>query len=677
MPASRPNPDELLAKVQADEAKAYRGSLRIFFGYAAGVGKTYAMLESAHHAIRQGRDVVVGYVEPHARPETQALAEGLKSLPVREAEYRGVTLREFDVDGALQRRPEILLVDELAHANAPGSRHEKRWQDVVDLRDAGINVWTTLNVQHIESLNDVIGQITGVTVRETIPDYVFDSADEIELIDVTPEELVERLQAGKIYLPEQAQRAISKFFQKQNLTALRELSMRQAARRVHSDVEQERAGQSVDVPWATSDRLLVCAGPSPTTARVIRTACRMAAALDAPWMAVSVDLTGQSVNSPASQQISSHFRLAERLGAETITLSGQNVAEAVLSFARDRNVTKILIGKTNQPRWRRLIFGTVVDEILEQCGDIDVYVIHGEAEQPTSLERHSRPSAFDWKSYLKASLTIGAAAAVVRFAQYFQLADAEANTVMVFLAAVAAVAYRFGRGPAVFGSVLAVAVFDVFFVPPFYTFAVADAQYIVTFAVMLAIGLTISTLTSRLRAQVESSRLRERQTASLYELGKQLSSQYGSAFLTQSAGRKIGEMLQADVVIYLKQDGQALEIAFGAASAIASHRLSESVAEWVIEHDQKAGLGRIRFPMQRLCSFRSRVPKELTEPLQLAGPSSSDFSIQSPVNFSTPARDSSRWPWSEIRWPSPLRMLGWKRKRSEFAAGYSAACLMI
>lgn len=382
MPDTRPDPDKLLAQVQAEEAQAKRGSLKIFFGYAAGVGKTFSMLENAQRARAEGREVVVGYVEPHGRPETEALLEGLDSVPPREIEYRGVILREFDVDAALARHPEVLLVDELAHTNAVGCRHEKRWQDIAELLDAGINVWTTLNVQHIESLNDVIGQITGVVIRETVPDRVFDMADELELIDITPEELLVRLKGGKVYIPDQAQRAIHSFFQKSNLTALRELSLRQAALRIHTEVESARRAKAAVGPWATAERLLVCVGPSPTTARVIRTAKRMAAALDAPWVAVSVDLTGEPSGSPAKQQIAQHFRLAERLGAETITLAGQDVPSTILEYAGSRNVTKILIGKTSQPRWQRLFFGTVVDEVLEQSENIDVYVIHGEKEKP-------------------------------------------------------------------------------------------------------------------------------------------------------------------------------------------------------------------------------------------------------------------------------------------------------
>lgn len=602
MPDTRPDPDELLAHVQRAESQAVRGALRIFFGYAAGVGKTYAMLEAAHRAVAEGRDVVAGYVEPHARPATQALLTGLESLPPLAIEYRGMKLRELDVDAALARRPEVLLVDELAHTNATGSRHEKRWQDVEELLAAGIHVWTTLNVQHLESLNDVVGQITGVVVRETVPDSVFEIASELELVDITPEELLLRLEAGKVYLPEQAQRALQSFFQKPHLTALRELSLRQTARRIHTDVESARREKLAVEPWATTDRLLVCVGPSPTTARVIRTAKRMAAALDAPWMAVSVDLTGEAASSPVKQRLAQHFRLAERLGAETVTLAGQTVTPTILEFARRRNVTKILIGKTNQPRWYRLLFGTLVDELLEESGAIDVYVIHGEAEQGASGTGDAE-RAVDAAPYLWAALAIGAVGLVAYGLRSLHLADAEANTVMLFLAAVAWCAFRFGRGPAIAASVLAVLGFDFFFVPPFHTFAVADAQYVVTFGVMLAIGLVISTLTSRLRAQVETTRERERRTRALYELGKQLSSLYGQAFLVAAAGEKMAGLLGGEVAVYLRQPDGAATLAFGPETSIAQHPVSLPAAQWVMEHDQIAGAGTNTLPSAKAVFF--------------------------------------------------------------------------
>lgn len=589
MEMKRPNPDDLLARVEAEEASNRRGSLRVFFGYVAGVGKTYSMLENAHRALSEGRDVVVGYIEPHTRPDTLALQTGLETLPVKEIEYRGVRLREFDVDAALARKPDVVLVDELAHTNAEGSRHAKRWQDVDELLAAGICVWTTLNVQHIESLNDVIGQITGVTVRETIPDHIFDAADELELVDVSPEELLGRLRAGKIYISDQAQRAMQSFFSKGNLTALREMSLRQAARRIHSDVELARRIQAASQPWATSESLLVCVGPSPTTARVIRTAKRMAVALDAPWVAVAVDRVGVTEDSPSGSRVAQHFRLAERLGAETDTISGQDVASSILDYARSRNVTKIFIGKTHQPRWKRLLFGSVVDDILESSGDIDVYVIHGERDSVEGGETRIAPARMTWKPYLESVCMIAVGGLAAMALKTLHFADSQVNTVMLLLVAVALVAVRFGRGPAILASVLAVLAFDFFFVPPFLTFAVSDAQYVVTFGVMLVISLIISTLTSRLRQQVESTRLRERRTSSLYQLGKQLSSLYGGVFLVSAAAKKVAEMCGGEVAVYLQQTSGPPQLAYGYDTAIAKHPVSVSVAQWVIEHDQIAG----------------------------------------------------------------------------------------
>ncbi|OJW16289.1 MAG: two-component sensor histidine kinase [Planctomycetales bacterium 71-10] len=590
----RPDPDALLGQVQAEEAGRGRGMLKVFFGYAAGVGKTYAMLEAARRAAAAGREVVVGYVEPHGRPETQALLEGLETIPPRPVEYRGVTLQEFDVDAALARRPELILVDELAHSNAEGSRHAKRWQDVEELLGAGIHVWTTLNVQHLDSLNDVIGGVTGVTVRETIPDRVFERADDLELVDVTPEELIERLRAGKVYLPEQAERALAGFFQKSNLVALREFSLRQAARRVQSDVEAARRRRSASEPWATADRLLVCIGPSPSTARVIRTAKRMAQALDAPWTAAAVERIDMAADPVVQARMADHHRLAERLGAEVVTLSGQEVAPTLIDYARSRNVTKILVGKTERPRWRRLLFGSIVDELIERSGDIDVYVVRGEGDPARSPRPRPPAAPADWRPYLKGAAIVAAGTAAAALVDRIGLHSA--NVAMVFLAAVALVAAVCGRTPSILASVVAVLMFDIGFVPPRYTFAVADTEYLVTFGVMLAIALLISTLTARLRAQVEGGRLRERRITALYELGKQLSSISGAAFLAAAAARKVAELTNGEVAVYLGEPGGVPEVAFGRGSAVAAHPVSEPTARWVMEHDQMAGSGTDTLP---------------------------------------------------------------------------------
>ncbi len=584
----RPDPDELLAPVQAIDNHAGRGRLKIFFGYFTGVGKTYSMLENARRAKGAGRDVVVGYVESHVRPDTQALIHDLEQLPTKVLEYRGVKLREFDLDAAILRNPDLILVDELAHTNAEGSRHIKRWQDVEDLLQAGIHVWTTLNVQNIESLNDIVGQITGVVVRETVPDQAFELADDLELVDIPPDELSDRLSQGKIYLAEHE--VIQSSFQKANLTALREMTLRRAASRIHSDVESARKFRSNSQPWATTDRLLVCVGPSPSTARVIRTAKRMAKALDAQWLAVSVDMPSGQPDIQTQVRIAEHFRLAERLGAETITLSGDDVVGSILEYARSRNVTKIFVGKTSVARWKRFFKRTVVDQLLESSGGIDVYVIHGERTQAQgfdSLQLRITPSKRIGYAYAL-GVTVASSLLAAGLRILFGL-DSEANAGMIYLAGVAFVAFRFGSGPAIMACLLAVLAFDFFFVPPYMTFAVADTQYILTFGVMLAIGLLISTLASQLKVQVINTRKRERRTETLYELGRQLSSISGNVFLVSAASVKISEMVNGEVAVFLVGESGRTEIIQGQGGCIAKHSLSLPAAQWVTDHSLLAG----------------------------------------------------------------------------------------
>ncbi|MCE9554345.1 MAG: sensor histidine kinase KdpD [Planctomycetes bacterium] len=591
----RPSPDELLARVQADEGRRQRGKLKIFFGYAAGVGKTYAMLQAARREQAAGVEVVVGYVEPHGRSETESLLAGLEAIPTRQIEYRGVTLREFYLDAALARHPALLLVDELAHTNAEGSRHAKRWQDVAELLEAGINVYTTLNVQHVESLNDVIAQISGIAIRETLPDSVFEQADDLELIDITPEELIERLHAGKVYIPHQAQRALGNFFQRSNLVALRELSLRQAANRLRRDVDEARQAKSATNPWAASERLLVCIGPSPTSAKLIRTAKRMAAAFGADWLAVAVQTPGETASSESHQQrIAGHLRLAEQLGAETHTLVGENVAQTVLDHARSRNVTKIVVGKTAVPRWKRLLRHSVVDQLLESSGEIDIYVIQGESEGPTRGQPPATRLPFEGKQYLATAAVIAICGGLAWIFHASQLA--EANIVMAFLLGVAFVAARFGRWPAVVASIASVLIFDFFFVPPHLTFSVHDAQYFLTFAVMLGIGLFISSLTSRLREQLQSSQQQVNRTAALYRFTRQLSQIAGVEFLIRTAGQQLREVFDGEIVIYLRQTNGPAKLRFGEETNIAGQEVNSVVAQWVAEHDQTAGAGTDTLP---------------------------------------------------------------------------------
>ena len=591
----RPNPDALLARVQEETSRAGRGKLKIFFGYAAGVGKTYEMLTAAQRERAAGTEVVVGYVEPHGRPETEALLASLETLPLLGVTYRGTTLREFDLDAALARRPSLLLVDELAHSNAPGMRHPKRWQDVEELLAAGVNVWTTLNVQHIESLNDVIAQITGVAVKETLPDTVLERADEIELVDITPDKLMERLSAGKVYVPAQAERALKNFFQKGNLVALRELSLRQTASRVQQDVDTARQERAAIAPWVTSERVLVCVGPSPTNARIVRTTKRLARSLGAEWLAVAVDTGTEGVRSAEiKERTAQNLRMAEQLGAETQTLVGRNVADVLLDFARSRNVTKIVAGKTKQPRWKSWFVDTVVQQLLNRSGDIDIYIVSGEGEVPSGTRQSGAVKVFRWSEYLKAAVVVAACGVLGWIARSRGLADA--NIVMIFLAGVALVSARLGRGPSIASAIASVLVFDFFFVEPRLTFAVGDTEYLITFAVMLGIGLLISELTTRLQGQLRTSQQQEQRTSQLFRMTRQLSELSGSDFLVRTAGRQLEEIFDAEVVFYLREPEGQLSLRYGERTSIVEQPVNEVVAQWVTTNGRLAGAGTDTLP---------------------------------------------------------------------------------
>src|SRR6266571_4972100 len=600
----RPNPDALLTRVQAEEAQQARGKLKIFFGAMAGVGKTYAMLEAAHARRADGMDVVVGWVDTHGRAETEALIAGLEVLPRRSVAYRGTTVDAFDLDAALQRHPALILVDELAHTNAPDSRHAKRWQDVEELLDAGIDVYTTVNVQHLESLNDVVAQITGVLVRETVPDSLLDQAADVELIDLPPDELLQRLREGKVYVPEQARRALDHFFHKGNLIALRELALRRTADRVDAQMQVYRRTHEITETWPTTERILVCVSPSPLSARLVRAAQRMAALLRAEWLAVYVETPAHLRLPEADRERVIHtLRLAEQLGAETVTLSGQSVSEEIVTYARTRNVSKIVVGKPLRPRWREIVFGSVVDELARNTDDIDVYVISGEHDDSRPPSTRPPDHTSDWAAY-------GWALAVVLLCTVldwlmFPVFE-KANLVMVYLLGVTVVAVRGERLAAIMASVLSVAAFDVFFVTPYWSFAVTDLEYLVTFAVMLVVALVISTLAVRLRQQAEAARQRERRTAALYAMSRELARTRGVGDLLQAAARHIHEVFESQVSLLLPDATGHLrpwdDAAHGQSHGLGGPVLfaldtkEQSVAQWVYVHRQMAGLGTATLP---------------------------------------------------------------------------------
>src|SRR5438128_1240505 len=593
MNEARPGPDALLAGVKEEEARASRDRLKVFFGAAAGGGRTYAMLQAVREARADGVDVVVGYVETHGRAETEALLEGLEALPARVLDYRGATLREFDLDGALARRPTLLLVDELAHSNAPASRHAKRWQDVLELLDAGINVYTTVNVQHVESLNDIVAKITGVVVRETVPDSVLEQADEVELIDLPPDDLLQRFKEGKVYMPDQAQEALQNFFRKGNLIALRELALRRTAERVDAQMRVYMREHAIEKVWPAAERLLVCVSPSPLSARLVRAAKRMAEGLGAQWIAAYVETPAQlRLPQETRDRVIQILRLAEQLGAETVTLSGQTMSEAILAYARDRNVTKIVVGKPERSLWKRILLGSIVDALVQGSGGIDIYVISGEREDTAPLapvRRQAIPT--DWPAHGRAIAIVALATAVAWLMfPFLELS----NLIMAYLLGIVVVAMRHGRGPSLLASVLSVGAFDFFFVPPYLTFAVSDVRYIFTFAVMLVVGFVISGLTVRIRAQALAAREREQRTAALYAMSRELASTRGGDELLQIAVRHIAEVFRSQVVVLLPDATGRLAPWNGGQFQMDATDLG--VSRWVYEHRELAGLGTTTLP---------------------------------------------------------------------------------
>jgi len=593
----RPNPDELLKQVQHEEQAARRGKLKIFFGASPGVGKTYAMLLEAGRLRAQGLEVVNGVIETHGRNETAALLEGLEVLARKEVQHRGRALQEFDLDAALKRRPAVLLVDELAHTNAPGCRHPKRWQDVEELLAAGIDVLTTVNVQHIESLNDIVGGITGIRVWETVPDHVFAGANEVVLVDLPPDDLLVRLREGKVYLPEQAERAIQNFFRKGNLIALRELALRQTADRVDDQMRAFRRTTAEAQVWQTRDTLLACVGPSDVDEKVVRTAARLAAKLDAAWHAVYVETpTLQRLPEARRRAILKTLMLAQELGAETAALSGQDPVEAVLNYARSNNLGRIVVGRSTHARWRLPGREPFSRRLGAHAPDIDMIAVAREetaARRPAAVapepheEARTKPKL---RGYIYAVLTcVAITVAVTPLHQYLELS----NIVMLFLLGVVFIAYRFGRGPAALAALLNVAAFDFFFVPPHLSFAVSDVQYLVTFAVMLTVGLVTGHLTAGLGYQLRVARSREQRARSLSEMAKSLSSALVEEQVVALSDKFVESTFRAKTAIILPDLDGRLQTP---ATRGGTPTYDLAVAQWCYDKNEPAGAGTDTLP---------------------------------------------------------------------------------
>jgi two-component system sensor histidine kinase KdpD len=614
MDEQRPNPDELLEKLQREEARAARGRLKVFFGACAGVGKTYAMLSAAQGLRAQGGEVVVGVAETHGRSETARLLEGLEALPPRTVDYRSRRLTELDLDGALARHPRLILVDELAHSNLVGSRHPKRWQDVEELLAAGIDVYTTMNVQHLESLNDIVGHITGIRVRETLPDHVFDEADEIVLVDLPPDELLQRLKEGKVYLPDQAQTAIQNFFRKGNLIALREIALRRTADRVDAQMRDYRADQAIQQVWAARERILVCVGPNEGGEQLVRAASRLAASLKADWLAIYVETPAlQRLGAARRDAVLATLRLAQELGASTSTLAADDLASSIVAYARSRNVSKLVIGRSRRRALSRLFDPPLPDRLSGLAGDLDVYVVSRPVESPPPNASPGKPAGllletprdtawpgYGWAVAICALVSLVAAAAQV-------VVDLE-NVIMLYLLGMVWVTVRFGRGPGLLASFLSVLTFDFFFVPPALSFTVHDTQYLLTFAIMLTVALTISSLAARLRYR----------TNALFDLGKELAGALTTAQIVDIGCRHLRGEFQAQVALLLPDARDEVHTARAGETAGCLREADIGVAQWVYDHAEPAGLGTHTLPANPALYLPLRAPMRTRGVLALA-----------------------------------------------------------
>jgi two-component system sensor histidine kinase KdpD len=605
---ARPDPDALLRQVQAEEARARRGKLKIFFGASAGVGKTFAMLAAARAAQAAGTPLVVGLVETHGRADTEAMVGDLPQLPLKEVVYRERVLREFDLDAALafgaRHTDALLLLDELAHSNAAGSRHPKRWQDVEELLAAGLDVWTTMNVQHLESLNDIVSGITGIRVWETVPDRIFDEADEVVVVDLPPDELLDRLKAGKVYLGPQAERAAANFFRKGNLLALRELALRRTADRVDDEMQAYRRQSTVQRVWPNREALLACVGPGEHGEKVVRSCSRLAAQLEVDWHAVHVETPRlQRLPEARRQHALRVLRLAQELGANTATLSVPEVAPALVRYAREHNLARLVIGRHRRRwPWQR----TLAERIAALSDDLDVLQV--------ALPAPARPSAtpaggeaaatpWAWRGYLAALVLCGVTAlAATPLLGWLELS----NIVMLFLLVVLAVAVIFGRGPAVLAAFVGVGLFDFFFVSPRFSFAVSDVQYLVTFAVMLVVALVIGQLTAGLKTQVEASMQREHRVRSLYAMSRDLTAALLPEQVAQIGARFIAAEFDAKVALLAADSADRLQPLPGATATV-----DMGLAHWAFDRGEAAGRGTDTLPANTCLVLPLKAPMRL------------------------------------------------------------------
>ncbi|HVV95325.1 MAG TPA: sensor histidine kinase KdpD [Hyphomicrobiales bacterium] len=596
--AARPSPEALLDAAACQDG---RGRLKIFLGAAPGVGKTYEMLTAARARRAEGIDVVIGVVETHGRAETAALLDSLETIPRRTIAYRGHEIEEMDLDAILERRPRLVLVDELAHANAPGSRHPKRYLDVEELLAAGIDVYTTLNIQHVESLNDVVARITRVRVRETVPDSVLDRADDIEVVDLSPDDLIRRLREGKVYVPEHAARALENYFSPGNLTALRELALRRTAERVDDQLLTHMQAHAIHGPWAAGERVLVCIDDSPAGAGLVRYAKRLADRFHAPWTGLYVETArSHGLTEEERDRVAACLRLVEHLGGEAVTLPGGRIAEDVLDYARANNITQIVIGKSDRPRWFEMLHGSVVHDLVRRAGAISVHVVAGEAAaEAAPVARPARGAtarrAFDIRPFA-ASLAATAAALGIGWAAQ-PLVGVE-TVDLIFLTAVLGIATGFGLGPALLAGVASSLAYNFFFLPPLYTFTIADPTNVAAFLVFLLVAIVVSNLAARVRTQMLVARSRARTTEALYGFSRKLAGVVKLDDLLWAAAYQMAAMLKLHVVLLLAEGGR-LELKNAYPPEDALDEADLGAAEWAFVNNRPAGHGADTLPGAR------------------------------------------------------------------------------
>jgi two-component system sensor histidine kinase KdpD len=591
---ARPSPEALLDAATREG----RGRLKIFLGAAPGVGKTYEMLLSAQAKRREGVDVVIGIVETHGRRETGALVDGLEVVPRREVDYKGHRLAEMDLDAILKRRPQLVLVDELAHANAPGSRHPKRYLDVEELIGAGIDVFTTLNIQHVESLNDVVARITRIRVRETVPDSILDQADDIEVVDLAPDDLIQRLQEGKVYVPHQAERAVRHYFQPGNLTALRELALRRTAQRVDDQLLSHMRAHAISGPWPAGDRVLVCVSEAIDTPALIRYARRAADRFHAPWTAIYVETSRtQRLNDVEHDRIADYLRLAERLGASTITIPGRKIADEVIAYSEANNITQIVIGKSDRSRWFEILHGSVVHDLVRKTGQISVHVISADPDEPARLQpvaTHPHPEPLNLTAYAGSTgavaLALGIGSLIERFVGVQSIS-------LVFLMAVLSTAIVWGLVPALFACLLSVLTFNFFFLPPIYTLTISDPENVVALFFFALVAVIVSNLTAATRSQVVSARARAKATAELYAFSRKLAGIGTLDDLLWATAFQVSSMLKVSTVLLLPdQEATSLSLASAYPPDDTLDEADMAAARWCWEHNHPTGRGSDTLP---------------------------------------------------------------------------------